>query len=87
MYGPTGGRPLTEDVPYAATTRKGRTRARMANDLLAARRRGRVEVTIGRASGFFGPGILDSAVAERTFYPALAGKPVQVMGDPELPHT
>jgi nucleoside-diphosphate-sugar epimerase len=44
-------------------------------------------VTIGRASDFFGPGVLNSAVGERTFYPALAGKPVQVMGDPELPHT
>ena len=56
MYGPTGGRPLTEELPYAATTRKGRTRAQMAEDLLEAHRRGRVEVAIGRASDFFGPG-------------------------------
>ena len=87
MYGPTGGRPLTEDLPYAATTRKGATRARMATDLLEAHREGRVEVAIGRASDFFGPGVRDSAVGERAFYAALAGKPVQVMGDPELPHT
>ena len=87
MYGPTGGRPLTEDLPYAAKTRKGSTRAQMAEDLLNAHRQGRVEVAIGRASDFFGPGVLDSAAGERTFYPALAGKPVQVMGDPELPHT
>jgi hypothetical protein len=40
MYGPTGGRPLREDRPYAATTRKGRTRAAMARDLLEAHRRG-----------------------------------------------
>ena len=87
MYGATGGRPLTEDLPYAATTRKGATRAQMAEDLLEAHRQGRVEVAIGRASDFFGPGVLDSAAGERTFYPALAGKPVQVMGDPKLPHT
>ena len=30
MYGPTHGKPMTEDMPYAATTRKGRTRAQMA---------------------------------------------------------
>lgn len=87
MYGPAGGRPLTEELPYAATTRKGRTRARMAKNLLEAHRQGRVEVTIGRASDFFGPNVLDSAVGERAFYPALAGRPVRVMGDPELPHT
>jgi nucleoside-diphosphate-sugar epimerase len=87
MYGPTGGRPLTEDLPYVAETRKGRTRAQMADDLLAAHRQGRVAVAIGRASDFFGPGVLDSAVGERTFYPALAGKPVQVIGDPDVPHT
>ena len=30
MYGPTDGRPITEDLPYAANTRKGRVRARMS---------------------------------------------------------
>src|SRR3954451_23609463 len=29
MYGPTGGRPLTEDLPYAANPRKGVVRAGM----------------------------------------------------------
>ena len=87
MYGPTGGRPLTEDLPYAATTHKGRTRGEMANQLLEAHRRGRVPVAIGRASDFFGPGVRDSAVGERTFDAALAGKPVPVLGDPDLPHT
>src|ERR1039457_45922 len=28
-YGPTGGKPITEDLPLAATTVKGRTRAAM----------------------------------------------------------
>jgi len=35
-YGPTGGRPMTEDLPLAATTVKGRTRAAMTGELLAA---------------------------------------------------
>ena len=31
MYGPTGGRPMSEDLPYAATTRKGIARAKLAD--------------------------------------------------------
>jgi uncharacterized protein YbjT (DUF2867 family) len=34
-YGPTGGRPMTEDHPLAATTVKGRTRAAMTRGLAA----------------------------------------------------
>src|SRR5216684_6156025 len=33
-YGPTGGKPMTEDLPLAATTVKGRPRAAMTGDLL-----------------------------------------------------
>lgn len=87
MYGPTHGRPLTEDLPYAATTRKGSTRARMAEELFAAHKAGKVRVAIGRASDFFGPGARASTSGERMFVPAIAGKTVQVMGNPDLPHT
>src|SRR3954465_6817249 len=55
MYGLTGGRPLTEDLPYAPNTRKGTVRARMSNELMEAHTSGRVRVAIGRASDFFGP--------------------------------
>jgi nucleoside-diphosphate-sugar epimerase len=86
-YGPADGQPFTEDRPLAATTRKGRTRAAMTGDLLGAHRRGMVQVAIGRASDFFGPGVRDSAMGERAFAAVLAGKRVQVAGDPDLPHT
>src|SRR5215203_4748529 len=55
MYGLTGGRPLTEDLPYAPNTRKGTIRARMSEELMEAHTSGRVQVAIGRASDFFGP--------------------------------
>ena len=86
-YGPTVGAPLTEDLPLAATGSKGKERAQMANDLLDAHAAGDVRVTIGRAADYFGPGGLSSHMGERVFYPAIAGKKAQVMGDPDQPHT
>jgi nucleoside-diphosphate-sugar epimerase len=87
MYGRPQGRPLTEDRPYDAHTKKGRLRARMTHELLDAHRRG-VRVTIGRASDYFGPrGGAQSMLGDRVIPPALAGKPAQVLGNPDLPHT
>ena len=80
LYGPTSGAPLTEDLPFAATGPKGRVRAQMARDLLAAHDAGRVRVAIGRASDYFGPRGLVSHMGERVFYPALAGNNAQVIG-------
>jgi nucleoside-diphosphate-sugar epimerase len=87
MYGPTDGRPLTEDLPYAPNTRKGRVRARMSDELMEAHKSGRVRVAIGRASDFFGPRVLTSAAGEQVFGRALEGKSSQVAGDLSQPHT
>ena len=87
MYGSTGGRPITEDLPYAAGTRKGKVRARMSRDLMEAHASGKVRVAIGRASDFFGPRVLASAAGAQVFGRAVAGKNAQVAGDPDQPHT
>src|ERR671921_2298978 len=87
MYGLTGGRPLTEDLPYAANTRKGTVRARMSKELMEAHTGGRVRVATGRASDFFGPRVLVSAAGEQVFGRAVQGKSAQVAGDPNQPHT
>ena len=58
-YGPTGGKPMTEDTPLAATTVKGRTRAAMTKELLEAAQAGRLKIAIGRASDFFGAGVTE----------------------------
>lgn len=86
-YGPTGGRPMTEDLPWAATTRKGAVRAQMATRFMQAHRAGDVPVAIGRASDFFGAGAVESSVGERFFDPILAGKTVRVIGDPDALHS
>jgi nucleoside-diphosphate-sugar epimerase len=87
-YGPTGGAPMTEDLPLAATTVKGRTRAAMTRDLLAAAEAGRIRMAIGRASDFFGAGITTgTTLGERVFANAVAGKRADFIGNPDLPHT
>lgn len=85
-YGPVDG-PLTEDLPSGATGPNGRVRALLADELMAAHAGGRVRATIGRASDYFGPGGRQSTAGERLFEPALAGKPAQVLGDPDQRHT
>jgi nucleoside-diphosphate-sugar epimerase len=85
-YGPVDGR-LTEDLPSRAHGPNGRTRARIAEDLLAAHEDGRVRAAIGRGSDFFGPHAHQSTVGDRVFARAVAGKPAQVLGDPDAPHT
>jgi nucleoside-diphosphate-sugar epimerase len=87
MYGPTEGRPLTEDLPHAPNTRKGAIRARMSEKLMEAHTSGKVRVAIGRASDYFGPRVLASAAGEQVFGRAVEGKSAQLAGDPDQPHT
>jgi nucleoside-diphosphate-sugar epimerase len=88
MYGRPNGHPLTEASTFAAHTRKGQVRGRMARDLLAAHKSGRVEVAIGRASDYFGPrGGAQSNLGDRVMPAALAGKTASVLGDPDQPHS
>jgi nucleoside-diphosphate-sugar epimerase len=88
MYGSSGGQPIAEGLPYAASGRKGRTRAAIATMLLDAHRAGQVRATIGRAADFYGPRAVDTAVfGERFFAAVAAGKPVDLFGNPGLPHT
>jgi nucleoside-diphosphate-sugar epimerase len=87
MYGPTQGRPLTEDLSHAPNTRKGRVRAMMSEELMEAHSSGRVRIAIGRASDYFGPRVLVSAAGEQVFGRAVQGKSAQLAGDPDQPHT
>ena len=86
-YGETNGRPMTETMPLAATTRKGRMRAHLAETYLAAHRAGTVQVALGRAADFFGPRVLNSALGDRVFPMALTKRPVQLLGNLDLPHS
>jgi nucleoside-diphosphate-sugar epimerase len=87
MYGPVSGS-ITEALPFHPTTRKGRVRAKMADDLLAAHRAGIVRATSGRASDFYGPGAGSQGIfGDRIIPPLLNGKTVSVLGKLDVPHT
>ncbi|WP_031079170.1 NAD-dependent epimerase/dehydratase family protein [Streptomyces sp. NRRL WC-3742] len=86
-YGPVSG-VLREDLPLAATGRKGRARARVWEQVLAAHEAGRVRAVEARASDFFGPGVTGGGhLAERVVPLLLRGRAVSCLGDPDAAHS
>jgi nucleoside-diphosphate-sugar epimerase len=86
MYGPVTGL-ITPDLPSKATGKKGRVRATIAADLMQAHQSGKIRATIGRASDFFGPGVLNSSMGEVIFQALVEGKTLNLIGDLDVPHT
>lgn len=86
MVGEVNG-PIHENLPNAAQTRKGKTRARMSDMLFSAHQSGKVPVAIGRGADFFGPNVRQSTMGERTLLPAVLGKTAELLGNANLPHT
>jgi nucleoside-diphosphate-sugar epimerase len=84
MYGRFSGA-LREDSPLAPNSKKGQVRAAMAQAVLDAHAAGKLRAAIGRASDFFGPD--DSDFTGYAILPALQGKPVNLLGRTDLPHT
>jgi nucleoside-diphosphate-sugar epimerase len=88
-YGPGAydpSHPMTEETPLAATGRKGRVRARVWQDALAAHQAGRVRATEVRAADFVGPGA-ESALGERIVRRIRRGQSVSVLGRADRLHT
>lgn len=84
-YGPVQG-PLTEAAPLAATGSKGRVRAQMFAEALAAHEDGRIRMTEVRGSDYVGPGA-QSHMGERVVPRVLAGRKVSVLGSADTPHS
>src|SRR4051812_15482731 len=89
LYGygrPTG--PMTPDTPLAATDTKGRVRAQMWLDALAAHEAGRVRVTEARAADFVGPQVPpDGTHLGRQLASIGKGRRAWVVGDPDAPRS
>jgi nucleoside-diphosphate-sugar epimerase len=85
-YGAAAGT-LTETTPQAPNSKKGRLRAGMTRDVLAAHARGDLRVAVLQSSDYYGPGVRLSQFGERTFPPLLAGKAADVAGRADVPHS
>jgi nucleoside-diphosphate-sugar epimerase len=84
-YGHVDGS-FTEDLPMAPTTVKGRVRAQMWNDALAAYKSGRVRVSEVRASDFLGAGAV--SLYTLAVLPAiLTGERAAYPADLDAPHS
>ncbi len=85
-YGPVEG-PMVEGMTDAADDSKGRVRAQMWAEALAAHRAGRVRAVEVRAGDYVGAGVGEGGHVPRVVPRALQGKAVRVIGDPHQPHT
>lgn len=85
-YGPLN-EPMTESHPDAATDKKGRLRATMWADALAAHREGRVRTVEVRAGDYVGPGVGDNGHISRHLATLKAGKRAWVVGSADQPHS
>jgi nucleoside-diphosphate-sugar epimerase len=84
-YGPVSA-PMTEATPLSAQGPKGRVRARMWLDALAAHESGRVRATEIRACDYIGPDS-QSPLGDRVVPRLLAGRGVQVLGSADAAHS
>ena len=88
MLGRPGGKPLDEDTPMRPASRKGEVRARAAQRLFEAHRRGEVRAVCGRASDYYGPrGGQGTHLGDYFWKAALAGRTGRVLLDPDAVHT
>jgi nucleoside-diphosphate-sugar epimerase len=78
---------ISEQRRKNAHTPNVKPRAAMSQAAFAAHAAGKLRVTAGRGSDFFGPWGVNSTMGERVFYPLLAGKAAQLTGRADLPHT
>ena len=85
-FGPVTG-PMTESTPIQPTTRKGRVRAEMAAQLADLHQRGELEVVTARASDYYGPGVILSAIGSIVFAPLVTGKKAMLLGSADMPHS
>lgn len=86
MYGRVDGA-MTENTAVNPVSRKGEVRARIAGDLLAAAKAGRVKGCIARAADLYGSGTPNSVPHQLVFLPLSKGKAAQWLVNAHVPHS
>ncbi|WP_318504003.1 NAD-dependent epimerase/dehydratase family protein [Bacillus sp. T3] len=85
-YGPHN-EPLKETFSYKPVGRKTQVRADVAMKLMNAHDSGKVKATIGRGADFYGPRVKNSALGQQVFNNLIAGKPADLLGNPDTLHS
>jgi len=85
-YGPVDG-PITEQTPEQPVGPKEKLRARLGRTLLEAHERGRVRVSIGRVSDYYGPNARTTLPTELILEPLIRGRNPLWFAPLHLPHT
>lgn len=80
-------RPITEDTPERPVTASNVLRRDLGRRLLDAHASGRVPVTIGRCSDYYGPRGTNTVLAALGITPGVAGKPMRGLVSLDVPHT
>ena len=87
LYMYDSAQPMVEDSPVRPRSKKGELRAQMADEVMAAHRRGEIQAAALRSSDYYGPGVVDSALGERVFGNLVSGKKAQLTGSAGTPHS
>jgi nucleoside-diphosphate-sugar epimerase len=78
--------PFTEGQAYKPCSRKGEIRQQVVCRLMALNGQGGVRSTVVRGADFFGPNVLQSSLGKAVVDGALAGKPIYLVGNPDVAH-
>jgi nucleoside-diphosphate-sugar epimerase len=86
MYGKVNG-PMTEETPYAPTSRKGEIRAKIAGTLMDEVRTGNLTAMIARSADFYGPLTKNGVPNVLVFEPFAKGSRASWLVNASVPHS
>ena len=80
-------KPMTEDMPDRPVEPTGKLHAKGVQMAMEAHEKGRVRVSVGRSSNYYGPNAGRSYAGDLIFHNALLGESALVIGNVDTPHT
>ncbi|MGA7857755.1 MAG: NAD-dependent epimerase/dehydratase family protein [Terracidiphilus sp.] len=86
MYGKVNG-PMTEEMPFNPTSRKGEVRAKIASSLVDAWKTGSLTAMIARSADFYGPGAQYGIPNTLVFEPFSKNQRASWLVNDSLPHS
>lgn len=79
--------PIDEQTKESPRSQKGNVRLKMHHELMTHHENGDLQVSVLRASDFYGPGVTQSAMGDRALGNLVKGKPAQVIARSDCLHS